>query len=735
MNVISSPLFQRHRVSIALLGAGLILAAPARTAPRYDFTGLGLHGDLTSVARDINDQGQILLVNNLPGKDREESTARSYIYRNGSIREITVDGKSAQGYAINNRGEVLASANFNANDPYSGKVFIYRADDIEMTGLFTDTRNVAGWAINDQGSVAGTDQASGEKPGAVIYSNGAISQVGRHAISDRASVANAINSRGDIAGYLIDANNIYGTAYIYSRGRLELLGALQGGLFSEVNALNANGEAVGYSEVAIDPTYTARHAFHYANGRMQDLRSLGGDSRAWDINDTSQVVGYSRTADNALHAVLWNNSRIYDLNRLAADGWTLHNALGINRYGQIVGVGSHAGAEAEGFLLTLHPEWQGNGDGAWDDAARWNYAGFGSFGFAPGQPHDVVINPGGNATILGSANASVRSLAVSGSAGQSVAFDLNRGYTAAERGTRLQNAALIGAGTLDGDLQIDAASRVQVSSGEQMRLLGGSVDNAGSIQLIGASGNLARLQTDRLLVNQGQLQMQNAAAEFAGGLENRGQLQIGYGANSVTGDVTNGKTGQIVLSGNGETAFWDDVTLQSGSELRVGRDAGAVFFGQVVVRDGALLSGTGTSYYEGGLSLGDSPTLVANSGSASFGSENLYLAEIGGLAAGSQFDQLQVAGNLNFGGVLQLMWWDNFAAEAGDVFDLFDWGSSSGKFVRIDTRFATLADGLRWDFSRLYTTGEIGVAAVPLPGAFWLFGWALIAMIGRRRTF
>ncbi|MDX8126794.1 hypothetical protein QLH52_05840 [Methylomonas sp. OY6] len=732
MNVISSPLFQCRRVSLALLGAGLILAAPARTAPRYAFTGLGLHGDQTSVARDINDQGQILLVNNLPGKDREESTARSYIYRNGSIREITVDGKSAQGYAINNRGEVLASANFDANDPYSGKVFIYRSDDIEMTGLFTDTRNVAGWVINDQGSVAGTDHAIGEEPGAVIYSNGAISQVGRHAISDRASVANAINSRGDIAGYLIDANNIYGTAYIYSHGRLELLGALQGGLFSEVNALNTNGEAVGYSEVAIDPTYNARHAFHYANGRMQDLGSLGGDSRAWDINDTSQIVGYSRTADNSLHATLWNDGRIYDLNRLAGDGWILHNALGINRFGQVVGVGSHDGAEAEGFLLTLHPEWQGNGNGVWDDAARWNYGGFGSFGFAPGQPHDVVINPGGNATILGGANANVRSLAVSGGAGRTVAFNLNDGFTAAEDGTNLRNATLIGSGTLDGGLQIDAASRVEVGGGQQMRLVGGATNNDGTIKLIGAGGSLASLQTDHLLLNQGQLQLQNADADFAGGLENHGQIQIGFGSNSVSGSVINAKDGQIVFSGNGETAFWDAVTLQSGSEMRVARDAAAVFFNQVVVRGGALLSGAGNRYYEGGLSLGDSPAMVSQQGNASFGSENMYLAEIGGLSAGNQFDQLLVAGNLNFGGVLQLMWWDDFNAKVGDVFDLFDWGSSSGKFARIDTQFATLADGLRWDFSRLYTTGEIGVAAVPLPGSFWLFGSALIAMIGRR---
>ncbi|WP_445372352.1 hypothetical protein ACH518_06830 [Methylomonas sp. HW2-6] len=722
----SFPIFQIRPLPwavAAVLAGGSLAAVPAAAAARYDFAGTGLQGDRNSVARDINDQGQILLLNNLPGKDREPSVTRSYIYRNGSAEEITVGGKSVQAYAINNRGDVVASVNVDADHPYTNQLFIRRDGANEMTGLSTDSRKGVSWAINDHGDIAGT-LIGGERAEGVIYRNGTLLKTG-------GAGASAINNRGDAAGYVAGPGGLGSVAHLYRDGVGQAIGGL-GGYSGQGLAINAGGEVVGYS--SLSPDEYLLHAFHYANGRMQDLGSLGGDSRASDINDTSQIVGYSRTTDNAMHAVLWNNGRIYDLNRLAADGWTLHHALGINRYGQIVGFGSHEGAEAEGFVLTLHPEWQGNGNGAWDDAARWNYAGFGSFGFAPGQPHDVVVNPGGNATILGSAHASVRSLVVSGSAGQSVAFDLNRGYTAAERGTRLQNAALTGAGTLDGGLQIDAASRVQVGSGEQMRLVGGSVDNAGRIQLIGASGNLARLHTDRMLINQGQLQLQNAAADFAGGLENRGQLQVGFGANSVTGAVTNAKTGRIVLSGNGETAFWGDVTLQSGSELRVGRDAGAVFFGQVVVRDGALLSGTGTSYYEGGLSLGNSPALVANSGSASFGSENLYLAEIGGLEAGQQFDQLQVAGNLNFGGVLQLMWWDNFAAQAGDVFDLFDWGSSSGKFTRIDTRFATLANGLRWDFSKLYTTGEIGVAAVPLPGAFWLFGSALLALAGRRRN-
>jgi hypothetical protein len=117
------------------------------------------------------------------------------------------------------------------------------------------------------------------------------------------------------------------------------------------------------------------------------------------------------------------------------------------------------------------------------------------------------------------------------------------------------------------------------------------------------------------------------------------------------------------------------------------------------------------------------------------GAGALYNAELGGLSAGSEFDKYVVAGKLSFGGTLKLMWYGNFSAKAGDVFDLFDWGSSDGSFSDIDTRFAQLSNGLNWDFSKLYTTGEIGVAAVPLP-ASWLIllsGLGVTGWFGRRR--
>ena len=113
---------------------------------------------------------------------------------------------------------------------------------------------------------------------------------------------------------------------------------------------------------------------------------------------------------------------------------------------------------------------------------------------------------------------------------------------------------------------------------------------------------------------------------------------------------------------------------------------------------------------------------------------NVYLAEIGGLTAGTGFDKYIVAGHLGLGGTLRLAWWDGFQGQAGQTFDLFDWGSAGGSFDIIDFGAATLAPGLQWDTGQLYTTGEIGITAVPEPGAgvLLLAGLAVLGWRARR---
>ena len=65
----------------------------------------------------------------------------------------------------------------------------------------------------------------------------------------------------------------------------------------------------------------------------------------------------------------------------------------------------------------------------------------------------------------------------------------------------------------------------------------------------------------------------------------------------------------------------------------------------------------------------------------------------------------------------------------GDVFNLFDWSSTSGAFSTVT--LPGLSGGLTWDQSQLYTNGTIAV--VPEPAAALLGGLGMLCLLRRRR--
>jgi len=88
------------------------------------------------------------------------------------------------------------------------------------------------------------------------------------------------------------------------------------------------------------------------------LGGFGGEhSFAQDVNNAGQIVGNAYTADS-VHAFVWEEGEMYDLNDLAVDlcGRTLMYGMGINDAGQIVVTGWNAQGEGAAFLLTPIPE-------------------------------------------------------------------------------------------------------------------------------------------------------------------------------------------------------------------------------------------------------------------------------------------------------------------------------------------------------------------------------------------
>lgn len=306
--------------------------------------------------------------------------------------------------------------------------------------------------------------------------------------------------------------------------------------------------------------------------------------------------------------------------------------------------------------------------------------------------------------------------------------------------------AVINTGTLSakgGALTLSSSltnnGSVQVGQGATLLLAQGLAPNTGKLQLAGGT-----LDTNgTALTNAASGVISGFGDLRSGTLTNNGRVLLSGGTSAVYANVLGSNASQIILSGNSNTTFYGTVDIQSGAELRVSTGSVATFFELVQQRTGAKFTGSGAKRFEGGLSVGASPGLGTDEGDVEFGDSNNYLAEIGGTKActlacatdtalkNSSFDKYVVLGQLSFGGTLTLTSWNGYVAQAGQHFDLFDWGSTTGTFANIDASGFKLAAGTRLDTSALYTTGEISVTAVPEP-AHWAMLLAGLAGLGWR---
>jgi probable HAF family extracellular repeat protein len=117
-----------------------------------------------------------------------------------------------------------------------------------------------------------------------------------------------------------------------------------------VRDINNDGVMVG--SVA-NPATGGIEAFIQQNREKIFLGTLGGFfSVAQGINSQGEVVGLSLTQGNEdQHAFLYFKGVLHDLNSLVqVAGWKLMQALAINDFGQIVGIGSFRGRDRM-FLL------------------------------------------------------------------------------------------------------------------------------------------------------------------------------------------------------------------------------------------------------------------------------------------------------------------------------------------------------------------------------------------------
>ena len=186
----------------------------------------------------------------------------------------------------------------------------------------------------------------------------------------------------------------------------------------------------------------------------------------------------------------------------------------------------------------------------------------------------------------------------------------------------------------------------------------------------------------------------------------------------VSGLIANGSgTVSITKSGSGTWTLsnsnsYTGTTTVNGGVLVVN---GSVV-GPVVVNSGGTLQGTGslgglvTVAAGGTLAPGNRPGTI-NLGSLTLNSGAVTNIELAGTTPGTQFDHVNVTGQLALGGTLVVSLINNFTPQLGQTFDILDWpqGGLTGKFSAMQLPSLPAPQG--WDTSQLYTTGALAVTA------------------------
>jgi probable HAF family extracellular repeat protein len=337
-----------------IISIALIAWSGCAAAHHYTVTELGPLGcGRQHCYFGINSSGQVVANAVAP-----TGLLQAALYSKGSITYLgSLSGPSGFSVAggLNDSAQVAGSS-FNAAGELDA--FLYSNGAMQDLGTLPGGSFSQAFGVNERGQVVGfgTTTISPDTLYEVAfrYSNGAMQILGTLGSYD--SFGMGINDSGQVTGYSYLPDNVTAHAFLYTNGAMADIGSL-GGAPSVGYAINNRGQVTGYSYL---PDNITEHAFLYSNGAMTDLGTLGGTaSYGWGMNDVGHVVGGADTpGDTSLHAFIYRNGKLADLNTLVADStaalYTLTEARGINRRGQIVATGT-LNATGSGYIFLLTP--------------------------------------------------------------------------------------------------------------------------------------------------------------------------------------------------------------------------------------------------------------------------------------------------------------------------------------------------------------------------------------------
>ena len=272
-------------------------------------------------------------------------------------------------------------------------------------------------------------------------------------------------------------------------------------------------------------------------------------------------------------------------------------------------------------------------------------------------------------------------------------------------GTLNNDGVFTGTGLVNASLQNNLAGEVRVDAGNEL-IFTADGNNNGLIYNDGGNLRFAgNLNNQSAGVISG-----NGSLRFTGGLTNSGNLNLSLGNVNIYGDIVNDAAGQVSVAGAANTSFFGG--LVNNGDVYVGQDSRIVLFGDV--SGPGTYSGDGLVEFVGGFSPGASPASVAFQGDVALSGASDLVIELGGLTAGSAFDQLVVGDTIALNGSLDIQLLDNFVPAPGDSFQIIDAASVAGTFSSIST--PALPNNMTFDVQYDPTSVTLFVVGGLLPG-------------------
>ena len=168
---------------------------------------------------------------------------------------------------------------------------------------------------------------------------------------------------------------------------------------------------------------------------------------------------------------------------------------------------------------------------------------------------------------------------------------------------------------------------------------------------------------------------------------------------TTTMDIDFSNSGAVDVQ-DGELIFLSAITASDGTIIDLG-DGTLTPEDTLTLESGASLVGSGTlnsNLINGGeVSPGSSPGLITVDGNYTQSSDGVLTMELAGTTAGSEYDQLDVTGNANLAGTLDVSLLGEFHPSPGDSFTVLTYGSRTVTFTTVNLPLPPPQAGMEWE--------------------------------------